>query len=96
MSIKAKGPKPDPETVARQKIAEQRAEAGRIEATQDNLSDDTRAVIRNFGRLSGAAGPRGIGAGTLLPVAGVQTLAAGGSRSLGGARLANRSLINAR
>lgn len=96
MSIKAKGPKPDPETVARQKIAEQRAEAGRIEATQDNLSQDTRAVLRNFGRLAGAAGPRGIGGGSLLPVAGVQNIAAGRSRTFGSARVLNRSLVNAR
>lgn len=56
MSIKAKSPPIDPETKARQEAAEKRAEAGRIEATQDNLSQDTRAVIRNFGRLQGGAG----------------------------------------
>lgn len=59
MSIKAKAPPVDPETKARQEAAEKRAEAGRIEATQDNLSQDTRAVLRNFGRLQGGAGGDG-------------------------------------
>lgn len=51
MSIKAKSPPIDPETKARQEAAEKRAEAGRIDATQDALSQDTRAIIRNFGRF---------------------------------------------
>lgn len=80
MSIKAKLPPVDPETKARQEAAEKRAEAGRIEATQQNLSDDTRAVIRNFGRLARSSGPRGgVGGmvsvrGPLLPVASVSRL----------------------
>ena len=65
MSIKASGPKLDPDTVARQKAAEQRAEAGRIEATQENLSEDTRAVLRTLGRISAAAG--GIGGAGVAP-----------------------------
>lgn len=51
MSIKANSPPIDPETKARQEAAEKRAEAGRIDATQDALSQDTRAIIRNFGRF---------------------------------------------
>jgi hypothetical protein len=60
MSVKAKLPKEDPETVARREAAEQRAEAGRIEETQEGLSADTRAVIRQFGRLAAFSGQRSI------------------------------------
>lgn len=55
MSIKAKSPPIDPETKARQEAAEKRADASRIDETQDNLSQDTRAVIRNFGRFVGGS-----------------------------------------
>ena len=56
MSIKAKSPNEDPETKARREAAEARAAAGRIDSTQDNLSVDTRSVLRRFGRLSVFAG----------------------------------------
>lgn len=77
MSIKTKPVPIDPETKARQEAAEKRAEAGRIEATQDNLSQDTRAVIRNFGRFVGAAGGRSsISAQTFIPPAPLRGAAA--------------------
>lgn len=60
MSIKVKGPKVDPETQARQRQAEQRAEAGRIEATQEGVSEETRSVIRQFGRLAAFSGSRSL------------------------------------
>ena len=50
MSIKAKAPEEDPETVARREAAEARADAGRIDETRDNLSLETRNVMRQFGR----------------------------------------------
>lgn len=65
MSIKATAPKVDPETAARQKRAEARADSSRIEATQLNVSEETRAVIRQFGRLAAFSGaPSLAGAGS--------------------------------
>lgn len=60
MSVKAKLPKEDPETVARREAAESRAEAGRIEETQDNLSAETRSIVRQFGRFAGRLNPRSL------------------------------------
>lgn len=96
MSIKASSPPVDPETKARQEAAERRAEAGRIEATQDNLSADTRAVLRNFGRLAGGSGGRGgFNAGPLLPIPGVSRLTplSGGVRAGGSLSRTPRSLV---
>lgn len=50
MSIKAKAPEEDPETKARRESAEARADAGRIDETRDNLSLETRNILRQFGR----------------------------------------------
>lgn len=67
MSVKAKPVKEDPETTARREAAEARADAGRIEDTQSNLSEDTRAVVRNFGRLSAFAGQPGVSTPFTVP-----------------------------
>jgi len=56
MSLKAKLPEEDPETVARREAAEQRAESGRIEEAQENLTNETLQIIRQFGRISNQAG----------------------------------------
>ena len=55
MSIKAKAPKKDPETIARERLAEQRALAGRIEELSADVSEDTRSVVRRFGRINGTS-----------------------------------------
>ena len=62
MSIKAKAPEEDPETVARREAAEARADAGRIDETRDNLGLETRSILRQFGRqragsVAGAINP---------------------------------------
>lgn len=64
MSVKAKTPEPDPETVAREEAAAERAEASRLEDLQNVVSADTRTVLRNFGSLASAAGSP-----SLLPTA---------------------------
>jgi len=61
MSVKAKAPKEDPETKLRRELAEQRAEAGRIEELGADVSEDTRSIIRRFGRISGSS-TSGLGA----------------------------------
>lgn len=61
MSFKAKAPEEDPETKARREAAEKRAEAGRIETQQQELSQETLSVIRRFGRLSAFAGQNSLG-----------------------------------
>ena len=55
MSFKAEAPEEDPETKLRRELAEQRAEAGRLEELGEALSDDTRSVVRRFGRLQNPA-----------------------------------------
>lgn len=62
MSIKTRAPKEDPETKARREAAEARADASRIEEAQTQLSEETRAVIRQFGRLASFSGQ-----GSLVP-----------------------------
>lgn len=88
MSFKAQAPQEDPETKARREAAEARADAGRIESTQQELSQETLSVIRRFGRLSAFAGQKslgqvpGISLGTRLGGIG----AIGGGRASGGGR----------
>jgi hypothetical protein len=77
VSIKVREPKVDPETAARQRQAEQRAEAGRIEATQEGVSEQTRAVIRQFGKIGAFAG-----APSLATVGSFQRLAIPGDRPI--------------
>jgi len=62
MSIKSEAPEEDPETVARREAAEQRADAGRIDESRDNLGLETRSILRQFGRqragsIAGAINP---------------------------------------
>lgn len=85
MSIKAKAPEEDPETRARREAAEKRADAGRIEATQDQLSEETRSVIRQFGRLAAFSGQRSLGASGIRG-GGIVGSAVRGTASIGGAR----------
>lgn len=54
--------------MAAQRRAEDRAEADRVASTQDILQSDTQAIIRQFGRLSAAAGDGLIPAPQFLPL----------------------------
>lgn len=89
MSVKAKLPEEDPETKARREAAEARAEAGRIEETQESLSAETRAVIRQFGRLAGASGQSSLANGLFNRNSFPNAVA---QRAAGSARGAGRSL----
>lgn len=94
MSIKAKAPKVDPETQARQKQAEQRAEASRIEATQQGVSEETRAVIRQFGRLAAFSGAPSLASVGVFQ--GAPSLASGGFIGATASRGGRLSLASAR
>jgi len=61
MSLKAKLPDEDPQTVALREAAELRAESGRIEETQENLSNETLQIIRQFGRIANQSSLGGLG-----------------------------------
>lgn len=86
MSIKPKvtAPVEDPETKARREAAEERADAGRIDATQERLSEETLSVIRRFGRLSAFSGQRSLAAPYVNHVrGGAKTLPLGARGSFG-------------
>jgi len=53
MSFKVKPPVEDPETKARRELAEKRAETGRLEEAGTKAAQDTRQIVRQFGRLGG-------------------------------------------
>ena len=67
MTVKAKLPKEDIETKARRQAAEKRAELGRIESQQKELSQETLSVIRRFGRLSAFSGQLSIARPAMNP-----------------------------
>jgi len=63
MSVKAEAPEEDPETIARREAAEQRADAGRIDETRDNLGLETRSILRQFGKQRGGSVASNLNAG---------------------------------
>ncbi len=50
MSVKAKGPKEDPETKRRREIQQQRADAARFEETRGDVTREGLEIARQFGR----------------------------------------------
>jgi len=65
MSFKAKAPEEDPETKAKRERAEAQAEARRTDELQDDLSAQTRELLRRFGARARAAGQPSFGFGGL-------------------------------
>lgn len=58
MSIGPKAPTVSADTRAREEAANARAEATRLESTQDALDLETRAIVRRFGALTGGGQPQ--------------------------------------
>lgn len=73
MSLKAKGPKEDPETKRRREIEQKRADAARFEETRGDVTREGLEIARQFGRRAslGNVGQAQMGSSSATSMGGI-------------------------